>query len=124
MIAESSPINYGVAKCEGEAGDPWLLDPDCPEYEDAGQDAWDAWFAPYFEHLKAHSNLKAICYINNDWGNGDYVDWRKNAQLGANSDVASLFRAEMAKPVFRQRNEVSDHCCPKRDRVYVHSSLS
>jgi len=48
MIVESTPADIGVLN---------------------GQDSWDAWFAGYFDFIRANANVKGFCYINWDWRN-------------------------------------------------------
>lgn len=126
IIAESSPINYGVAWCnrgtpEEESGDPEDEELVCPGDPNAGENAWDIWFDPYFALIKANPGVKAISYINNDWAQSPYAPWRKNARLGDNSYVAAQFRAELdaegERPVYRMRHDAGTElggCLPFR----------
>ncbi len=110
MFAESSPIEYGVAKCASEGGLPGDPEPlPCEGPPDPGQEAWNFWFTHYFQMIKDNPCIKAFCYINRDWNLARYMNgmWRKNAQLASNDIVEEAFRNEMANSIFRQRDEIA-----------------
>lgn len=75
MIGESSAIKTGTIK---------------------GEDSWKAWFEPYFNWIKSHSNVKAFCYINWDWA----VDWKTpewgNCRIEENEFIKHAYSKEMA----------------------------
>ena len=115
IIAESSPINYGVEKYPWECAEPELPDDEYCEGEgegygegEASTDAWNFWFKPYFRHIMEHPNVKAISYINNDWAEEGFVDWAKDCQLKPGSSLTENFRTEVVKPIFRKRADVID----------------
>jgi hypothetical protein len=51
MIAEASPLRFNLAKA-GDAD---------------GKAAWDGWFQPLLDHMKAHPEIRALAYINDNW---------------------------------------------------------
>jgi Glycosyl hydrolase family 26 len=51
MISEASPLRFNLAKA-GDAD---------------GKAAWDAWFQPLLDHMKAHPEIRALAYINDNW---------------------------------------------------------
>jgi hypothetical protein len=51
MIAEASPLQFNLAKA-GDAD---------------GKAAWDAWFQPLLDHMKANPEIRALAYINDNW---------------------------------------------------------
>lgn len=79
MIGESTPHTVGVL---------------------SGRASWDAWFAPYFQLIRDHPNIKAFCYINWDWS--PFPQWQNwgDARLQQNPVVADLYRREMASPLY------------------------
>lgn len=125
IIAESSAINFGVAWCEGEEPLPTDPEVDCGDDSDAGEDAWGIWFGPYFDHIRAHPQVKAISYINKDWAElPKYNLWLKNARLGTNTYVAGAFRSEIKPesedPIYRLETHVETElggCQPLRIRT-------
>lgn len=125
IIAESSAINVGVAWCEGEGPLPTDPEVNCGDDQGAGEDAWELWFGPYFDHMRAHPQIKAISYINKDWSDPPiYVNWKKDAQLGSNSYVGGEFRSEIKPksedPIYRLETHVETElggCQPLRIRT-------
>jgi hypothetical protein len=51
MIAEASPLRFNLAK---------------PADAD-GKAAWDGWFQPLLDHMKANPEIRALAYINDNW---------------------------------------------------------
>jgi Glycosyl hydrolase family 26 len=63
MIAEASPLRFNLAKA---------ADAD-------GKAAWDGWFQPLLDHMKAHPEIRALAYINDNWP--AKAMWVGNAQF-------------------------------------------
>jgi len=80
MIGESTPRGVGVLE---------------------GKRSWDTWFGPYFELIHTSPGIKAFCYINWNWA--EYPKWKDwgDARLQQNSEVAALYRKEMARPLYQ-----------------------
>ncbi|MBN2329774.1 MAG: DUF1080 domain-containing protein [Candidatus Omnitrophica bacterium] len=83
MIGESTPRGVGVLE---------------------GQTSWDSWFAPYFQFIGRHPNVKAFCYISWDWAN--FLQWKEwgNARITENSVVLHLYRNELRRRVYLHGN--------------------
>lgn len=79
MIGESSAIKIGIEN---------------------GEQIWREWFAPYFKLIKTHSEIKAFCYINWDWGK----DWKTprwmNARIEENEEVRRKYVKELNNPIY------------------------
>ncbi|MBS1914255.1 MAG: hypothetical protein JST22_19860 [Bacteroidetes bacterium] len=64
-----------------------------------GVDIWYNWFAPFFEFLSAHEEVKGFCYINTNWG-GTWGD----ARIDSNATLASYYVDEMLNPWYIHLN--------------------
>jgi len=65
-----------------------------------GEKSWIAWFAPYFEFLDVHPNIKAISYIAGDWSK--YPPWNTwgDARLTADPELLRNVQCELSNPKF------------------------
>jgi hypothetical protein len=111
MIAESSAIERGVQTCAAEADFedvflPETPDADCSGVPNQGEQAWNAWFVPYFAYIEDNAGIKAFSYINNAWSEADYVNWMKDARIGQDAYVASAFAAEMAQNRYKGMEDI------------------
>ena len=61
-----------------------------------GRDDWEYWFAPFFEFLDNHPNIKAFNYINLEWTL--YQQWEHwgDARLQINSYIRNRWVAEIS----------------------------
>ena len=79
MVGESSAIKIGIEN---------------------GEKVWREWFKPYFKWIKSHSQIKAFCYINWDWGK----DWKtprwKNSRIEENEKVRKKYVKELNDPIY------------------------
>lgn len=79
MLGECTPYLYDVTKGEG----------------------WDEWFKTFFDFIRENPVIKAICYINWEWG--QYPQWSNwgDARLEeAPEDFAERYRQELSDPVY------------------------
>jgi len=54
-----------------------------------GELSWKTWYAPFFEWIGSHPNVKGFSYINWDWsGHPQWEDWG-DARVGENTVVCS-----------------------------------
>jgi hypothetical protein len=58
-----------------------------------GIDDWDSWFAPFWDFLTAHDEVRAFCYDNHDWGG----TWG-NARIDGNIYIVEMYTDEMSNP--------------------------
>lgn len=105
-----------------ELGDPWLAEffaraarhqkpvmigEATPRYVGVirGQESWDRWFAPFFEMVRRHPEIKATSYINWDWAywsdklGFEWHDW-EDARLQENDVVRRLYVEELTHPIW------------------------
>jgi len=78
MIGESSPAGLGTL---------------------AGEERWNAWFAPYFQLIAENPQIKMLCYINTDWtAYPDFPQWKSwgDSRLQKDTLVTRLYQAEIA----------------------------
>jgi len=70
------------------ADDPGLID---------GKQDWESWFQIYFDWMAAHSQIKAFCYLNEDWTtykNPKDIK-RGNTHIENNAFILERYREEM-----------------------------
>lgn len=79
MIGESAPKGVRLAK---------------------GPKIWDAWFDPYFQFIHRYENVKAFCYINQDWDAiGTWKGWG-DSRLSQNEKILKKFQVQINKEMF------------------------
>jgi Glycosyl hydrolase family 26 len=79
MIGESSPKGMRLAK---------------------GPKMWDAWFDPYFQFIHRYKNVKAFCYINQDWDAiGTWKGWG-DSRLSQNEKILKKFQEQISMEMF------------------------
>jgi hypothetical protein len=79
MIGESSPKGMRMAK---------------------GPKIWDAWFEPYFHFIHRHENVKAFCYINQNWDSiGTWKGWG-DSRLSQNEKILKKFQEQIGAATF------------------------
>lgn len=65
-----------------------------------GFKSWDAWFKPYFRFIQRHKNVKADCYINQDW---DAIGtWKGcgDSRLSQNAEIREKSQEKIGAPMF------------------------
>ena len=65
-----------------------------------GPKIWDAWFDPYFQFIQRHENVKAFCYINQDWDSiGTWKGWG-DSRLSRNAEILKKFQEKIGTAMF------------------------
>lgn len=65
-----------------------------------GPKIWDAWFDPYFRFIHRHKNVKAFCYINQDWDSiGTWKGWG-DSRLSQNAEIRKKFQEQIGAAMF------------------------
>lgn len=79
MIGESSPKGMRLAK---------------------GPKIWESWFDPYFEFIHRYENVKAFCYINQDWDAiGTWKGWG-DSRLSQTEKILKKFQEQIGMAMF------------------------
>jgi hypothetical protein len=81
---------------------PVLIGETTPRYTGvgAGEKSWNLWFAGFFDVVARHPGIKAISYINWNWGKTTmWRDWG-DARLETDPVVAARYRAVVSAPPF------------------------
>jgi hypothetical protein len=79
MIGESAPKGVRLAK---------------------GLKSWDDWFDPYFHFIRRHRNVKAFCYINQDWDAiGTWKGWG-DSRLSQNAEIMKKYQERIGQAMF------------------------
>jgi hypothetical protein len=79
MIGESSPKGKRLAQ---------------------GSKVWDEWFIPYFQFIHRYENVKAFCYINQDWDSiGTWKGWG-DSRLSQNERILKKFQEQIGSAMF------------------------
>ncbi len=79
MIGESSPKGMRIAE---------------------GSKVWDEWFIPYFQFIRRHENVKAFCYINQDWeATGMWKGWG-DSRLSQDAETLKKFQEQIGASMF------------------------
>ncbi|MEK6934351.1 MAG: nucleotidyltransferase domain-containing protein [Nanoarchaeota archaeon] len=65
------------------------------------ENAWNSWFALFFEWLYKHPIIKAFCYINWDWcTHGEkWKEWG-NSRIQTNENLRKRYVEELSKSIF------------------------
>jgi hypothetical protein len=67
---------------------------------DSGRADWDYWFAPFFEFVADHPNIKGWNYINLDWTRYEtYREWG-DARLEINTEIRTRWVDSLLSPRF------------------------
>jgi len=62
--------------------------------------AWDEWFVPYFQFINRYKNVKAFCYINQDWDSiGKWKGWG-DSRLSQNAEILKKFQEQIGSAKF------------------------
>jgi hypothetical protein len=62
--------------------------------------AWDDWFTPFFGFIGAHSNVKAFCYIDTNWGSQFlYSSWG-DSRIQSEPALLTKYQAAIGDPIF------------------------
>lgn len=69
------------------------------EVPGAGEDKWNAWYAPFFAIVHGEPNVKGISYINRNWGVSRW-DWG-DARVHTDPELLYRYRAELQRPLYR-----------------------
>lgn len=77
MIGESTPTGVGVG----------------------GARSWDTWYAPYFALIRRNPQIKALCYINWQWGPTKWATWG-DARIETAPVVLARYAAELDDPAY------------------------
>lgn len=83
-----------------EHGKPVIIGESTPRFIGVtdGQEDWDEWFVPFFNHVSSEPGVKMTGYINWEWADQDiepvWFSWG-DARLSSNEVVAQNFRDEM-----------------------------
>ena len=64
-----------------------------------GQTALKKWFVPYFNFIRSRPNVKAFCYINQDWAPTFLPDWG-DARIENHKFVKDWVRQELANSYY------------------------
>ena len=57
-------------------------------------------FAPYFQLIHRHENVKAFCYINQDWDSiGTWKGWG-DSRLSQNAEIRKKFQEQIGAAMF------------------------
>jgi len=65
-----------------------------------GSKIWEAWFDPYFQFIHRYENVKAFCYINQDWDAiGIWKGWG-DSRLSLKKKILKNFKEQIGTPLF------------------------
>ncbi len=93
----------------------WFVDisPDDvdPDHSDGRRD-WAGWFRIFFDWLAAHPEIKALCYLNEDWTRRRDPDQarRGNARIDVNTYILERYREEMRRSRYIHKPEGLSQC--------------
>ncbi len=93
-----------------EHGKPVLIGESTPRYVGVtdGQDDWNLWFNPFFNHIASQKGIKMTGYINWEWADQSIEQvWNNwgDARLSSNQVVAQNFRDEMNDSMYMHMSQ-------------------